>query len=116
MCAQLERGTYRDRVCERVCVCQSRVECASVSMRFVHCQNLLGRMIDKLSDLGQGKGGGVTAVSGMGSPRCTDKVGRRLYHLRGTHLQAEWVGTPAGGHGDGALYLGCSGKGEGRTH
>ena len=75
-------------------------------MRVGHCRNLLGRRIDKLLDLGQGGGGGATAVAGMGSPRCTHKVGRRLYYLRGTHLDAECVGTRAGGHGDGALYLG----------
>ena len=93
-------------MCEGVGVLRSIVKGISVSMRVGHCQNLLGRRIDKLSDLGQGKGRGVPAVAGMGSPRCTHKVGRRLYYLRGTHLDAEWVGTRAGGHGDGALYLG----------
>ena len=38
----------------------------------------------------------MTAVAGMGLPGCTHKVGRRLYYLRGTHLDAEWVGTRAG--------------------
>ena len=85
---------------------RSRVEGIAETMRVGHCQNLLGRRIDKLSDLGQGKVRGLTAVAGIGSPRCTHKVGRRLYYLRGTHLDAEWVGTRAGGLGDGALYLG----------
>ena len=84
----------------------SGVEGISESMRVGHCQNLLGRRIEKLSDPGQGKGRGVTAVAGSGSPGCRHKVGRRSYYLRGTHLDAEWVETRAGGHGDGALYPG----------